>query len=397
MYKKKRKKLNNSGFSIIEVMVAMTIMVIVSVPLLNSISNAAKVNRRAKERQRATLIAQNVVEGLKSYDLEYIRRQFNDPTVSFQVLQGYDMQNYKELQSSTDGDGNPVLLELPTDGTKKETMYGIYGVEDGANKYDVLIKLNASSFGSGSRDPKGVINIASTDTSVIDSTGLTYPEELAGALQKSYSDKAVEELVKAYSNIYSESQIRANMSLKVTVTVKPTAGTVFEVSGEADYVVNGFSLGASESKNYSFKSLGLKKFASSNNIYVLFTPVSDADEIMLDYRLDDPGVKTNLVIVTPTTYSGGFDLNYTADTISNFKDRINFYTSADSSVFHNKGMYFDTTSYGGAVDDTDASIAPNDNNIYSFDISVEVFPYAATLGDKFKNDVVTTMEASKFE
>ncbi|MGN0431665.1 MAG: prepilin-type N-terminal cleavage/methylation domain-containing protein [Lachnospiraceae bacterium] len=74
---KKTKKLNNSGMSLIEVLVAVLILAVVTGPILSSFVSAIRYNAKAKEKQRVTTAAQSIMEGFKAYDIEELCWQFN--------------------------------------------------------------------------------------------------------------------------------------------------------------------------------------------------------------------------------------------------------------------------------------------------------------------------------
>lgn len=67
---RKRKKISNQGFTLVEVLVAVTILAIVVLPFLNSFYMAARTNAKAKKLMDATTAAQNVLEELKAETLE---------------------------------------------------------------------------------------------------------------------------------------------------------------------------------------------------------------------------------------------------------------------------------------------------------------------------------------
>ena len=46
---KRKGKLNNAGFSLVEVLVAMAVLAILSIPVLGSFSNAARINHKARK------------------------------------------------------------------------------------------------------------------------------------------------------------------------------------------------------------------------------------------------------------------------------------------------------------------------------------------------------------
>ncbi len=76
--KQKKRKLNNKGLSLVEILVAVVILALVSGPLLHTFVSAAVYNRRARERQRTTTAAQSVMEGFKAFDLEELCWQFDE-------------------------------------------------------------------------------------------------------------------------------------------------------------------------------------------------------------------------------------------------------------------------------------------------------------------------------
>ena len=44
--------MNNKGFSLVEVLVAMAVLAIIAIPVLNAFSNSARVNARARREER---------------------------------------------------------------------------------------------------------------------------------------------------------------------------------------------------------------------------------------------------------------------------------------------------------------------------------------------------------
>lgn len=81
----KSRQLNNKGMSLVEVLVAITILAIVTGPILQTFVSSMRYNAKAKEQQRITTVAQSVMEGFKAYDIEELCEQFNG-VVPFQVI-----------------------------------------------------------------------------------------------------------------------------------------------------------------------------------------------------------------------------------------------------------------------------------------------------------------------
>lgn len=68
--KQRKRKVNNAGFSLVELLVSMVILAIIVVPLLNSFLTAARTNAKAKRVLEATTAGQNLVERIKAQSVE---------------------------------------------------------------------------------------------------------------------------------------------------------------------------------------------------------------------------------------------------------------------------------------------------------------------------------------
>ena len=68
---------NNSGFTLLELLIAVLILAVAMIPMLNSFVVNARVTRKAKIKLRSTMIAQDIMEGLKGYSTGDIYSQFS--------------------------------------------------------------------------------------------------------------------------------------------------------------------------------------------------------------------------------------------------------------------------------------------------------------------------------
>lgn len=66
----KQGKLNNSGFSLVEVLIAIVILAIISLPVLSTFSNSARINAKARRTENANTAINNIVEEAKAQDYQ---------------------------------------------------------------------------------------------------------------------------------------------------------------------------------------------------------------------------------------------------------------------------------------------------------------------------------------
>lgn len=82
-----RRKLNkDAGFSLLELLIAVVILAIIVIPLLNLFLSSNRLNIKSRQTLRATTAAQDIMEGLKAYNIEEIKAQFDDPASGFYVI-----------------------------------------------------------------------------------------------------------------------------------------------------------------------------------------------------------------------------------------------------------------------------------------------------------------------
>ena len=68
---RKKRQLNNEGFSLVELLIAIVILSIIVVPLLHSFVTSARTNAKSRTTMHATAIAEDVMEMFEvRYSLE---------------------------------------------------------------------------------------------------------------------------------------------------------------------------------------------------------------------------------------------------------------------------------------------------------------------------------------
>lgn len=138
-----RRQLNkNAGFSLVELLIAVVILAIIVIPLMNLFVSSNRINIKSRKTLRATTAAQDIMEGLKAYDMEEIKAQFKDPASGFYVIDSRLIKGgvAEEPSFEMDGTGNPAQ-GLYVFSMKDITMQG--------SEYDAKITVD----GRGYMDP----------------------------------------------------------------------------------------------------------------------------------------------------------------------------------------------------------------------------------------------------
>ncbi len=160
------KKTNNQGFSLVEVLIAMAILVIVSIPIIVTMSDSVKLNAASKGEQKAVSIEESITERLGTYNIPEVIDQFQKTdTTKFDIVK--EFTSYKQLNESYE----PTTYNIKE--SKDKYYFGIYGIKEGVKEYDALITYkNARSDSKvakveeiNSKDVKTIIPVP-TDTNI---------------------------------------------------------------------------------------------------------------------------------------------------------------------------------------------------------------------------------------
>lgn len=153
------KKLNNEGFSLVEVLIAMIILSIVSLTVLKCFTHSIQLNSRAKDNQYVTGAAQSIMESFKAHDSEELIEQFTNPDPSQFTI-------YTSVRSGeTAFDSYSVDLDAMGEPVFPYKFY-INGINYDGHKYDSVITVSefegtnpVSSFYNGKLDVDYIENM----------------------------------------------------------------------------------------------------------------------------------------------------------------------------------------------------------------------------------------------
>lgn len=185
-------KEQNKGFTLMEVLIAITILAIIVGPLLHSFVVAAQTNAKSKQILRSTTLAQNVMEELKAYSLEDIARQFNSKpgqvyTTDTSITSLASDAAYEALVTTVDGKDVYTAVKTTADLAEGETAtasivsaadptgkpegcfrgqasgnycFILENVQMESARFDMAIRINENANGS-----KNLVNITSMNRS----------------------------------------------------------------------------------------------------------------------------------------------------------------------------------------------------------------------------------------
>lgn len=154
----------NAGFSLVELLIAVIILAIIVVPMLRLFVSSARINGKARQSQRATTVAQDIMEGLKAYNIKELQAQFNNPMDGFYVMDsrlilGSIEEDKAREQADSDYRGDPDAPGI--------YYFTLEGVQIQGTAYDALIRVDARAYeedklaDSGHRNAFNDVNMAS--------------------------------------------------------------------------------------------------------------------------------------------------------------------------------------------------------------------------------------------
>lgn len=167
----RRKSNKDAGFSLLELLIAVVILAIIVIPLLNLFLSSNRLNIKSRQTLRATTAAQDIMEGLKAYNINEIKEQFKDPASGFYVIDSRLIKGgvAEEPSLEVDPSGNPAK-GLYVFSMKDVTLQG--------SRFDAKIVVDGSSYMTGSLTHKEAFNDAAlADARSIDKKNGTFVEE----------------------------------------------------------------------------------------------------------------------------------------------------------------------------------------------------------------------------
>ncbi len=206
--KVERKKMNNKGLTLVEVIVAVAILSFAILPLMYTFVYTTRFNAKSREQQRATSAAEALMENYKAYPLAEINSKFdsNTFTVGDSGAMGTDVIYYKDLSST------------PSKYVIKNMNFEKSGADN--TKYDALITVqtyngDSAKYGGELYEMKKANpynDAVYRGEELYDSD--TY-QKVKKVIQEKWNEKSKSS---AYPDVFPENEIIFKRKLTITVT-----------------------------------------------------------------------------------------------------------------------------------------------------------------------------------
>jgi prepilin-type N-terminal cleavage/methylation domain-containing protein len=134
---------DHRGFSLLELLVSIVILVLIMVPLMSNFFRSIKINKEAEELQDYSNLAANVMEGVKYLDLDQIQLKLSSITnfdILFDAEGNTNAEEVIRLQKNPDGTYRSYGGAV---GEQDTYYYGINKIKEGTLYYDALITVDA--------------------------------------------------------------------------------------------------------------------------------------------------------------------------------------------------------------------------------------------------------------
>ena len=150
------KKKRSSGFTLVEVLIAVAILSIISIPVLQSFVSVAQVNSKSRRRLSATTIAENLMESCKGISLKEVAAQCDGITGAAKVP--ITIVSGDNAGTAFTGSAYEIKADLSAISTSKTVTYSategyrfnassdgkyafwIHGIKSGGATYDAIVK-----------------------------------------------------------------------------------------------------------------------------------------------------------------------------------------------------------------------------------------------------------------
>lgn len=417
--------LNDKGFSLVELIISIAILVIVMVPLMSNFVHAIIMNKRAEDLQTQSDIATNIMEGLKNINIDETIKQF-DGTSVFNILpvtSGNPESESRLTYDSVTGNYEGYQPEV----VQEANYFAINGIKAEGSVYDAIIKMDPLPY----RNTNTMNNYQMPDLINLDSQAngllLSSGENVSSTVDydaltvflkwgKAYARKLYEQSPEYQSYLASMSQWsdecetanmlgnslptaptepafstsdpdyqpymdEATVTSEITKTIHITVSQdtiVYNLEYQCEWPTN-------DLENSIITPISQIQYHKVQNVYLFYVPsIFDQDSNHPDKIKIENQEITNLVnIYVAKQKIASTHLPYITIDRSSAHDNL--------SVFTNLGNEYVKVLVGGfeETDTTNPGIVKTDRKDRIYDVTIQICQYAQETKDKYKKVLYT--------
>lgn len=316
----KKRKLNNAGFSLVEVLVAVVILAIFSLPVLSTFANAARINAKARKTENANTAINNIVEEAKDTELEDLvgnKGRYNYEITGSATDNKYTVSDARGTKYFTGVDGEKYYITAQFDPSTYTTKTDASGVVvGGGNPNNNINSTPLSVYADVSSNNNFVFRDDDSDDEAID-----WFKRFKAGVTRDEIRKTTDVNI-TFTEVSDATTVNLKMKQNIIVTVtyehvkKDAAGNVTRSGYYPDFqkitTMSEYEFVAQKTEIssgvYKYDISGKLK-DNAKNMYIFYTPfdgerttVSTGDVIKdeLKYTTD----KININYSYPTSFSG---------------------------------------------------------------------------------------------
>lgn len=247
-------KTDDRGVTLVEIIVSIAILAIIVLPFLNAFVTATKTNVKARNEMNATHLATNIMEGIEKNSMKTLAYQFNYPTESFDVADGFSIasgssacellkkngkyQNVVKLENVRDEVSNKddmitsSIHKLDTSATINDTSlwkfeegdvhkyyYYMSGVKSGTKAYNALLTVSArADTGTDKKTEYNLDKVADMSAMDVNFDCMSADKNSADDVLRAMSDRGYTGLSQNKVKRTVTIDIEKSVSTKVTVS-----------------------------------------------------------------------------------------------------------------------------------------------------------------------------------
>ncbi len=260
-----KRRIDNKGMTLVELLLAVTILAIIVVPLLHAFVSSARINRKSRITAKLTTVGQDIMEGLKAYSIEDLAYEFDYPKDGCPEHNRFELIN-RSMIGNDDAVGANV----------KELKY-----DASTNKYSVC---NASE--------------KSIQENVV-----------GGSTERVFKDIPGKKYYYAITNVSSETSSSSSYKADILIKLDPVKYTSAGTVSNNEAMHNDKNLADITSMDTSKDAFYLEAGTQFNNAFMqlagMGASVSDAEDINKKIEVTVSNDGSNVKVLYQFTYISG--------------------------------------------------------------------------------------------